>query len=87
MNKLYFNNTELTKETIKKTDQHFADICQGCINEVLIGEVRVNNKDKYIKNNESQKNDYLNGNVNRSNFTYLQRAYFLQTGNCIALLP
>ena len=85
--KYYFNNTKLTEETIKNTDLHFADICQGCIDEVLSGEVRVNDPKKYIKENLDRKREYSNGNINRYNLTYLQRAYWLQTGEMIALLP
>ena len=84
--KLTFNNTELTKETTIKTDKHFAEICQGCINEVLSGDVRVNDPKKYIKENLDRKKEYLNGNINRYNFTYLQRAYWIQTGETVALL-
>jgi hypothetical protein len=83
---LNFNKTELTKETIKKTDKHFADICQGCIDEVLSGDVWVNDKKKYISDNKSQKQMYLSGEFNRNNFTYLQCAYWIQTGENIALL-
>ena len=87
MNDYTFNKTKLTNKTIKKTDIHFADICQGCIDEVLSGEVRVNDKEKYILNNSKRKNEYLKGEANRNNFTYLQAAYWIQTGKCIALLP
>ena len=86
--KIYtFNNTELTKETIKKTDIHFADISQGCIDEVVSGDVRVNDIEKYINDNKAKRDNYLKGNINRNNFTYLQRAYWIQTGKTIALLP
>lgn len=82
-----FNNTVLTEETINKTDKHFADICQECIDAVLNGEVRVNDPKKYIKDKCDRKKAYLTGNINRWNLTYLQRAYFIQTGESIALLP
>lgn len=81
-----FNNTYLTEQTLIKTDKHFADICQGCIDEVLSGEQKVNDTNVYISNNKEQKEKYLKGS-NRNNLTYLQRAYSIQTGECIALLP
>jgi len=87
MNDYTFNNVKLTIETIKKTDMHFADIYQGCIDEVLSGEVKVNDKEKYILSNSTLKNEYLKGEVNRYNLTYLQRAYWIQIGENIALLP
>ena len=85
MQDYYFNNTKLSEATIKKTDIHFADICQKCIEYVLNGGF-VNDKKKYIKDNLKHKKDYLNG-LNRNSSTYLQRAYFIQTGENIALLP
>lgn len=83
---MYFNNTELTEETLLKTDQHFADIYQGCIDEVLSGVVKVNDQEKYFAENKRRKEESLKGNK-RTIFTYLQRAYWIQTGDMIALLP
>jgi len=85
--KYSFNNTELTPDTILKTDKHFANICQGCIDGVLNGDIKVNDPKRYIKDNSDRKKAYLTGNINRWNLTYLQRAYFIQTGKSVALLP
>lgn len=81
-----FNNTQLTAETIQSTRQHFADIEQGCIDEVLSGAVRVNNPESYINRCKASKEKYLTG-VLQISVTFLQRAYWLQTGEMIALLP
>jgi glucose dehydrogenase len=83
---MLFNNTILTKKTLKKTDNHFADIYQGCIDEVISGEVKVNDLKEYIKKNKINKIQILKG-IGRNNFTYLQRAYWIQTGDMPALLP
>ena len=86
MSKYFFNGEELTELTLKKTDKHFADIYQGCIDEVLSGKVKVNDKEKYFKSCKEMKEKHIKG-LSRDNLTYLQRAYWIQTGNCIALLP
>lgn len=83
---MIFNDTELTEETLIKTDKHFAEIYQGCIDGVVSGEFTVNDKEKYIIDNNRRKEQHLKG-ENRYNFTYLQRAYWIQTGEMIALLP
>jgi len=86
MSKYFFNGEELTESTLKKTDKHFADIHQGCIDEVLSGKVEVNDKEKYFKSCKERKEKSIKG-LSRDNLTYLQRAYWIQTGDCIALLP
>ena len=81
-----FNGKILTKATIKKTHQHFIDIYKGCIAEVLSGEVTVNDQKKYF---EDCNNNILRHEKGEGiwNLTFLQRAYSLQEGECIALLP
>lgn len=83
---LKFNNVELTQETILQTRKHFADNCQGCIDEVLRGDVRVNNFEEYKAWQLQRMEDDLAG-KNDHTFTFLQRAYYFQTGECLALLP
>lgn len=81
-----FNDTEITQETIIQTRKHFADLSQKCIDKAISGEFRVNNLQSYIELQHASieyallgKNDYT--------FTFMQRAYWLQTGECVALLP
>lgn len=83
---LYFNGEKLTKESLQKAIIFFACNAQGCINEVESGKVRVNDKEKYIKDCLESKQNYLNGNFKIS-LTFLQRAHYEQTGKSIALLP
>lgn len=84
-----FNNIELTEETVLLTRQHFADIMQGCIDEVLRGDVtlasHVDPKD-YFDDCDKRANMYLSGEIDH-NFTFLQRAYWIQTGDCVVMLP
>lgn len=80
-----FNGVILTEETLLKTDQHFAEIDRACIDEVLSGQQKVNNPAEYIALGEESRGKFLSGNA-RNSVTYLQRAYWIQTAECIALL-
>lgn len=81
-----FNGTELTAETIQTTRQHFADIGQACIDEAVSGVVKVNDLNSYIAWQQQSISDALAGR-NDHTLTFLQRAYWLQTCEMIALLP
>lgn len=84
-----FNNVDLTENAIILTRQHFADNAQGCIDEVLRGDValasHVNQQD-YFDDCNKRATMYLSGEHDHT-FTFLQRAYWIQTGECVALLP
>lgn len=82
-----FNGETLTKEAIEKTHKHFAGIYQGCIDEVKSGDVRVNCPESYFAENEKRRDAHLNKIASVTNFTFLQRAYYIQTGKMVALLP
>jgi hypothetical protein len=81
-----FNGVELTPETIALTRQHFADIHRACIREAEAGEVRVNDLASYVQWQEACIRSALDE-TSRLSVTFLQRAYWLQTGDCPALLP
>ena len=81
-----FNGTELTQETIVATRQHFADNRQACIDDVVSGLVRVNNRDEYFALCELYARADLAGHHDHT-VTFLQRAYWIQTGEMRALLP
>lgn len=78
--------TLLTPETIRATRQWFADNERACIAEAQSGEVRVNDLPDYIAWREESAAAALRGDYDRS-LTFLQRATYIQTGNCPALLP
>jgi len=86
MNDLYFNGEKLTKESIEKTEQWFINNAQGCIDEVLSGEVRVNDRESYFKSCNERMQRYKDKTYTIS-LTFLQHAYYEQTGKSIALLP
>ena len=78
--------TILTNETILQTRQWFADNAMACIAEVKSGEVRVNDTAKYFAWREQSASDALAGKFDHS-LAFLQRATFIQTGICHAILP
>lgn len=81
-----FNNLVLAPETIQATRQWFADNAQACIDEAVSGAVKVNDLHGYIKSQERLIEEDLAG-VWDHTFTFLQRAYYIQTGESVALLP
>jgi hypothetical protein len=76
----------LTPETIQATRQWFADNARACIAEVQSGEVRVNDLPAYTAWREESAAAALRGDYDRT-LTFLQRATYIQTGDCPALLP
>lgn len=81
-----FNGVEITLDKIRETRQHFADISYACIAEVKSGDVKVNHQDVYFIRREAEAKAALDGEFDHT-LTFLQRAYWLQTGVMIALLP
>ncbi len=81
-----FNGVTLTTETIQATRQWFADNDQACIDEVVSGQVRVNDLPSLIEWKEQSIADGLAGKWDHT-FAFLQRAYYIQTGESVALLP
>lgn len=80
-----FNGTEITLESIQKTRLHFVNIAIDCINGAKSSNFHVNDLDSYIKSRENDIEKYLHG-ENDGTFTFIQYAYFIQTGEMIALL-
>ena len=78
--------TLLTPETIRATRQWFADNARVCIAAAQSGKVRVNDLTAYIAWQEESAAAALRGDYDRS-LTFLQRATYIQTGECPALLP
>ena len=74
---------KLTPESIQKARQWFADNAQACIDEVKRGDVEVNYPDIYFEWCEQCSRDALAGRYDNT-FAFWQKAYFIQTGECIA---
>lgn len=82
---LKFNGVQLTDETIQKTRKWFSDNAMACIEEAKSGKVYVNNIERYTKLNEQSAREYMEGKHDHV-LAFLQRAYFIQTGESVPLL-
>lgn len=78
--------TLLTQETIQATRQWVADNERACIAEAQSGAVRVNDLPAYVAWCEERAAAALRGDYDHS-LTFRQRATYIQTGDCPALLP
>lgn len=81
-----FNNVELTEETILKARRWFADNARECANEARDGTVRVNDLPAYLVSCGKREAEAVAGEYDQT-FTFMQRAYYIQTGESVALLP
>lgn len=77
----------LTKETLVSTCNWFAESSLKQITEALDPDTKwpVNNLDSFIEQMVSQANQYRSANFVPS-LTFWQRAYFLQSGESVAIL-
>lgn len=82
-NTFSFNGEVLTEETIEKTRRHFVDIFQACINEAETGKTKVNDLQSYRQKMQERIDAMMN--ERPSSFTFFQRAYWIQTGESIAM--
>jgi hypothetical protein len=82
----YFNRIQLTEESIQKTRKWFADNCIACIEEVKSGKTHVNDPESYFADKIEDAKEYMNGSYDHV-IAFLQRAYYIQTGESVALLP
>tara|TARA_R110000744_G_C19371770_1_gene563260 strand:+ start:85843 stop:86082 length:240 start_codon:yes stop_codon:yes gene_type:complete len=77
---------KLTEQTILDCRQWFADNADACIEDAVSGKVFVNDLNKYTQDMIKRKCEALAGDYDHT-FTFLQRATWMQTGECHALLP
>jgi hypothetical protein len=75
----------ITATSILATRQRFAENFRACIDEARQGTVEVNNLSRYCAWCESCAIDALNGKYDHT-ITFLQRAWFIQTGESVPLL-
>jgi hypothetical protein len=81
-----FNNTVLTEYSIILARMHFIDLNIRCIQNAINGIDKVNDLNSYINNKELSIESLLNG-FDDNTSTMLQYAYFIPTGESVALLP
>ncbi|CAH9013809.1 conserved hypothetical protein [Vibrio phage 249E41-1] len=87
-NPLFVSNNgervQLTEETLTKTCQWFADNAQGCIDEVLSGEVKVNDQAAYIETKKALIKCFLSRDFEIGLWFY-QKALYIQTGESVPM--
>jgi len=88
-----YNSVELTPESITATRKWFADNALACAaaarsrsDTLRDGEFYVNDLDSYRASKQQLARECLAGEHDHT-FTHLQKAYYLQTGIDVALLP
>lgn len=74
------------KEAIIAARHWLAYNCYACIAKAINGTFLVNDIDKYMAIEAKSAADYLSGKFDNT-FTLLQRAWYIQTGESVALLP
>lgn len=79
-----FNNVVITEETIIKTRQHFIEIFESAIVSATNKEYHVNDIPNYIEWNKEKIEQTKIGKIDKT-FTFQQRAYWIQTGEMVAL--
>jgi hypothetical protein len=80
-----FAGVDLTPETMQATREWYAENARQCIAEAESGAVRVNDLPSYVAWREQAIADSLAGKGDHT-FAFLQRAHFIQTGECVPLL-
>ena len=86
MEKISVNGEDLTKETILKTRKWYSDVVYRCIEEVKTGKCHIyGNKEDYYKTEVQSAKRYMNGENDRL-IAFMQQAYYIQTGNSVAIL-
>lgn len=77
---------QLTQESIQAARQWFHDNHIACAKGALARDWFCNDPEGYAKKQELRAIEALNGSCDHT-FTFWQRAYEIQTGECIGLLP
>ena len=73
---------KLTADSIRLAHESFIRGYQACIDEVLDGRVHVENVRAYIVWRCEQMDEHRRG-MHEHTFTFWQRAYEIQTGQCV----
>lgn len=76
---------KLSEDTIRRTRRWFADNALACAADATAGVFRVNDLAAYVARRTQDAADALAGKWDHT-FTFQQRAAYMQTGECVALL-
>ena len=80
-----FAGVEITADTIQRTREHFASLGRACIEDARNGATPVTNLQSFVAWQEGMIAGYLAG-ASDHTFTFMQRAHWLQAGECLSLL-
>lgn len=84
-----FNGVEITQKSIMACRQWFIDNQQACIDGALDGTLGLASHVDvalYVADCKAKQRHYLLGGIDHT-FTFMQRAYYIQSGESVALLP
>ena len=76
----------LTTSAILSARQWFHDNTIACIREVLDGKVKVNDQASFLEERTAHAAACLRGDHDHT-LAFKQTAYYIQTGECIGILP
>lgn len=85
MKSMTVNGIVITPETILATREWYAANARACIDGATKGEFHVNDLAKYVEWHEQRAADSLRGD-NDGSLAFMQRALYVQTGVCVAIL-
>ena len=87
---IYGKPITLTKETIEATFQWYADHARLCASEAKAGAFRVNDLERYVRENEEEALSYerqkKDGPDGRYSLAFIQQAYYIQSGESVPML-
>lgn len=81
----FFAGVELTTQSIQQTRDWYADNYRECLDDAQSGKIRVNDYPEYESMMIDRINSIICGEQDHT-FSFLQRAYYSQTGKSVALL-
>lgn len=76
----------LTQDTINKTRDYFIRLNKALIADVKRGDLIVNDPERFIQWKLDNIEFYRESPLVMNNFTFLQRAHFIQTGDMMPLM-
>lgn len=77
---------QLSKDSVLAAREWFSVNALQCAEEAKSGSLRVNDIDSYLEDCARRSEEYLAGKWDHT-LAFRQKAYYIQTGDCPALLP
>lgn len=80
----------ITKDTIERSFQWYADHARLCASEAKAGAFHVNDLEQYVRENEEEALSYerqkKDGPDGRYSLAFIQQAYYIQSGESVPML-